>query len=684
MFERYRYTIAAARHRLRCCCRSRRSSAARSTARRLWVGARFDDVRAERGRQGVAGRVLRRVSRRQARAADPGPDPRRALVTCRRCATSGRCSSRGVSRCSCSAYEKDIGTSLLFFGVFAAMLYMATRRGAYVVGALILLVIGACVAYNAFGHVRVRVDTWLDPWQDPSGHRLPDHPGAGTRSVRAGSPAPDSGSAARGSSRTRRPTSCSRRSARSSASSARSASRARSCCSSAARTASRSTRCGRSRKLFAAGIATILGFQTFLIIGGVTRVIPLTGITLPFVSYGGSSLVANFALLAILLAHLRRHRAVPARGATDEHRHPPRRHRHHAAVRRPRRRSSPTSRSPTATKLADDPHNTRKFLQRHQPSDRGPIVIGRRRGRSRSRCRSTTSSSTSASTRPRPPSCSRTSSATSRSSSDRSGVEAEYSTQLAGRTFKLQLSAALADDFATLSSRSAPSCSTCRSKAPAGRGRARCNGQRGIVVVLDVRTGRRRRGVLEPDLRPEPARVHDTKIAAARPGVPAGGARQPDARPRVARALPARLDVQDRDRVDRARRQRRRRQAVPVPHRAPAPADDRHVAQLRRRALRRQRSRRASSCRATRPSDRSASTSATSSRPVCAGSACRRGADAPLGPRSRRSSRSVGPAPGHVPAQRSPGSRRLRSGRARSRSRRSRWRSSPRRSRPAA
>ena len=54
-------------------------------------------------------------------------------------------------------------------------------------------------------------------------------------------------------------------------------------------------------KLFAAGIATILGFQAFLIIGGVTRVIPLTGITLPFVSYGGSSLVANFALIAILL-----------------------------------------------------------------------------------------------------------------------------------------------------------------------------------------------------------------------------------------------------------------------------------------------------------------------------------------------------------------------------------------------
>ena len=69
-------------------------------------------------------------------------------------------------------------------------------------------------------------------------------------------------------------------------------------------------------KLFAAGIATILGLQTFLIIGGVTRVIPLTGITLPFVSYGGSSLVANFALLAILLRISDDDRARRAPGAT--------------------------------------------------------------------------------------------------------------------------------------------------------------------------------------------------------------------------------------------------------------------------------------------------------------------------------------------------------------------------------
>jgi cell division protein FtsW (lipid II flippase) len=68
-------------------------------------------------------------------------------------------------------------------------------------------------------------------------------------------------------------------------------------------------------KLLATGLTVVFALQAFVIVGGVTRVIPLTGVTLPFVSYGGSSIVANFVLLAMLLMISQRARSERARHA---------------------------------------------------------------------------------------------------------------------------------------------------------------------------------------------------------------------------------------------------------------------------------------------------------------------------------------------------------------------------------
>ncbi|MFI5046873.1 MAG: FtsW/RodA/SpoVE family cell cycle protein [Acidimicrobiia bacterium] len=196
--------------------------------------------------------------------------------------------------------QKDLGSSLLFFAVFAAMLYIATERGSYLLVAFVLFVGGAAVAYQLFTHVQDRVTAWLDPWSvaQTKGFQIVQSMfalgsgGFGGTGLGLGSPqkipnaATDFVFSAIGEELGLLGTV--------------------SVCilfllfvGSGFRIAVQAER--PFSKLFAAGLTTIIGVQTFVIIGGVTRVIPLTGVTLPFISYGGSSLIANFVIVALLL-----------------------------------------------------------------------------------------------------------------------------------------------------------------------------------------------------------------------------------------------------------------------------------------------------------------------------------------------------------------------------------------------
>jgi cell division protein FtsW (lipid II flippase) len=199
--------------------------------------------------------------------------------------------------------EKDLGASLLYFAIFVVMLWVATGRAAYLAIGFLLFAAGAAMGYVAFAHVQLRVDIWLhalDPArvhdfgygqlaQAQFGMATGGLVGAG---LGRGSPelipyaSTDFIFAAIGEELGLFGT--------------------------VAILLLFVTLVGKGLRaalrssdafgtLLATGLSAILAIQAFVIVGGVTRVIPLTGVTLPFVSYGGSSLVSNFVLLALLV-----------------------------------------------------------------------------------------------------------------------------------------------------------------------------------------------------------------------------------------------------------------------------------------------------------------------------------------------------------------------------------------------
>jgi cell division protein FtsW (lipid II flippase) len=224
---------------------------------------------------------------------------------------------------------RDLGSALLYFGIFLAMLYAATGRGAFVAGGVVLFVLGATAVYRVVSHVEERVTIWLHPWttepvpcaitggealrQDCGSFQLVKslysiaNGGFGGTGLGRGTFTNTDGNPIIPYLNTDF------------------------IYSAIAQELGLIGACGLLlvfmvfvtrgmriallaqdgfSKLLAAGLTFGFALQTFIIVGGVLRVIPLTGTTLPFVSYGGSSVVANFVLLALLLLVSNRANAV--------------------------------------------------------------------------------------------------------------------------------------------------------------------------------------------------------------------------------------------------------------------------------------------------------------------------------------------------------------------------------------
>ena len=201
---------------------------------------------------------------------------------------------------------KDLGGGLLYFGIFLAMVYVATARLSFVAAGLGLFLVGALAVTQVTPHVQQRVDVWLDPYKhaDSSGYQILQslysiaHGGFGGTGLARGIVTTPTGQQVVPDLNTDFIYSA--------------LAQELGLVGAAAilllymafvlrgfQIALAAT--DGFSKLLAAGLSFGFAFQAFVIVGGITRVIPLTGITLPFVSYGGSSVVANFLLVAGLM-----------------------------------------------------------------------------------------------------------------------------------------------------------------------------------------------------------------------------------------------------------------------------------------------------------------------------------------------------------------------------------------------
>ncbi|MFV0461791.1 MAG: FtsW/RodA/SpoVE family cell cycle protein [Nostocoides sp.] len=199
-------------------------------------------------------------------------------------------------------FEKDLGSSLLFFGIFVAMLYVATERRSWIVIGLGLFAAGSYVAYLLFGHVRERVELWLHPFAYETDPGLSDQVAKGLMGMASG------GMFGTGLGNGRPDLTYFAASDFIMPSFGEELGLVGLFAILAlyALLVERGLRTALGvrdgfGKLLATGLAFTIGLQVFVIVGGVTRVIPLTGLTTPFLSYGGTSLLANWTLCAILL-----------------------------------------------------------------------------------------------------------------------------------------------------------------------------------------------------------------------------------------------------------------------------------------------------------------------------------------------------------------------------------------------